>query len=69
MMTSIFSLPIQNYKGHFPPGGIFHAERHFLLFKATFHFLTIFMRGQRATGKIQRNSYHHTIEVDVDFDY
>ena len=26
--------------------------------KATFH-LTIFMRGQRATGKIQRNNYHH----------
>ena len=26
--------------------------------KATFH-LTISMRGQRATGKIQRNSYHH----------
>ena len=27
-------------------------------FKATFH-LTISMRGQRATGKIQRNNYHH----------
>ena len=26
--------------------------------KATFHF-TIFMRGQRATGKIERNNYHH----------
>ena len=26
--------------------------------KATFH-LTISMRGQRAAGKIQRNSYHH----------
>ena len=26
--------------------------------KATFH-LTIFMRGQHATGKIQRNNYHH----------
>ena len=26
--------------------------------KATFH-LTIYMRGQRATGKIQRNNYHH----------
>ena len=25
---------------------------------ATFH-LTIFMRGQRAKGKIQRNNYHH----------
>ena len=25
---------------------------------ATFH-LTISMRGQRATGKIQRNNYHH----------
>ena len=31
-----------------PPGG----------FKATFH-LTISMRGQRVTGKIQRNNYHH----------
>ena len=31
--------------------------RHFSL-KATFH-LTISMRGQRATGKIQRNNYHH----------
>ena len=27
-------------------------------FKATFHF-TISRRGQRATGKIQRNNYHH----------
>ena len=26
--------------------------------KATFH-LTISMRDQRATGKIQRNNYHH----------
>ena len=26
--------------------------------KATFH-LTISVRGQRATGKIQRNNYHH----------
>ena len=26
--------------------------------KATFH-LTISMYGQRATGKIQRNDYHH----------
>ena len=26
--------------------------------KATFH-LTISMRGQRATEKIQRNNYHH----------
>ena len=26
--------------------------------KATFH-LTIFMRGERATGKIQRNNCHH----------
>ena len=26
--------------------------------KATFH-LTISMRGQRATGKIQRNNFHH----------
>ena len=26
--------------------------------KATFH-LTISMRGQRATGKIQKNNYHH----------
>ena len=28
--------------------------------RATFH-LTISMRGQRATGKIQRNNYHHGI--------
>ena len=28
--------------------------------KATFH-LTISMRGQRATGKIQRNNCHHGI--------
>ena len=28
--------------------------------KATFH-LTISMRGQRATGKIQTNNYHHRI--------
>ena len=28
------------------------------LLKATFH-LTICMRGQRTTGKIQRNNYHH----------
>ena len=28
------------------------------LVKATFH-LTISTRGQRATGKIQRNNYHH----------
>ena len=33
-----------------------HAKR--LDIKATFH-LTISMRGQRATGKIQRNNYHH----------
>ena len=26
--------------------------------QATFH-LTISLRGQRATGKIQRNNYHH----------
>ena len=29
-----------------------------VVLKATFH-LTISMRGQRATGKIQRNNYHH----------
>ena len=29
-----------------------------LSLKATFH-LTISMRGERATGKIQRNNYHH----------
>ena len=28
------------------------------ILKATFH-LTISMRGQRATGKIKRNNYHH----------
>ena len=39
-------------------GGIFREERHLLLFKATFH-LTIFVRGERATGKIQRNNCHH----------
>ena len=52
--------------------GIFHTERNFLFLKtsqrrvgvkrqeikATFH-LTISMRGQRATGKIQRNNHHH----------
>ena len=27
--------------------------------KATFFHLTISMRGLRATGKIQRNNYHH----------
>ena len=31
-----------------------------LLNKATFH-LTISMRGQRETGKIQRINYHHGI--------
>ena len=49
---------LYNFLGHFPLGGIFRAELHFLLFKATFH-LTISMRGQRGTGKIQRNNYHH----------
>ena len=29
-----------------------------LIHKATFH-LTISVRGQRSTGKIQRNNYHH----------
>ena len=29
-----------------------------LQFKATFH-LMISLRGHRATGKIQRNNYHH----------
>ena len=29
-----------------------------IMLTATFH-LTISMRGQRATGKIQRNNYHH----------
>ena len=33
-------------------------HRHRFTFRATFH-LMIFMRGQRATGKIQRNNYHH----------
>ena len=30
----------------------------YTLVRATFH-LTISMRGQRATGKIQKNNYHH----------
>ena len=30
----------------------------YFLIRATFH-LTISMRGQRATGKIQGNNYHH----------
>ena len=34
-----------------------HAQKNHRA-KATFH-LTISMRGQRATGKIQRNNYHH----------
>ena len=34
------------------------SQRAGLALKATFH-LTISMRGQRATGKIQRNNYHH----------
>ena len=29
-----------------------------VILQATFH-LTIFMRGQRATGKILRNNYYH----------
>ena len=29
-----------------------------IAFKATFH-LTISLRGQHATGKMQRNNYHH----------
>ena len=33
-------------------------KRDLCLVRATFH-LTISMRGQRATGKIQRNNYHH----------
>ena len=33
-------------------------EAAFLALKATFH-LTISVRGQRATGKIERNNYHH----------
>ena len=36
------------------------AIRTMFCVKATFH-LTISMRGQRATGKIQRNNYHHGI--------
>ena len=48
----------------FAPYGVyilFYYKRHSylrLLPKATFH-LTISMRAQRATGKIQRNNYHH----------
>ena len=35
--------------------------------RTTFH-LTIFMRGQRARGKIQRNNYHHGKNVVGVFD-
>ena len=34
------------------------TPRTFFYVRATFH-LTISMRGQRATGNIQRNNYHH----------
>ena len=36
----------------------FTCSPDFITVKATFH-LTISMRGQRATGKIQRNNYYH----------
>ena len=40
-------------------GGIrLNGELSSITLKATFH-LTISMRGQRATGKIQRNNYNH----------
>ena len=35
-----------------------HSAQWKMTSKATFH-LTISMCGQRATGKIQRNNYHH----------
>ena len=35
-----------------------YLKQHANCFKATFH-LTISMGGQRATGKIQKNNYHH----------
>ena len=34
------------------------SEYQLFFIKATFH-LTISVRGQRATGKIQRSNYHH----------
>ena len=38
---------------------VIRAERYIeIKLRATFH-LTISMRGQRATGKIQRNNCHH----------
>ena len=50
---------------HFARVGIFNSDLRMIEcwpltidLKATFH-LTISMRGQRATGKIQRNNYHH----------
>ena len=43
-------------KGEHVNRNALYANKHNL--KATFH-LTISMRGQRATGKIQRNNYHH----------
>ena len=36
---------------------LLHATHAWKSLKATFH-LTIYMRRQRATGKIQRNNYH-----------
>ena len=56
---------IVKYSYHFAGGLLVEQQWHvnqnkivsgFL--RATFH-LTISMRGQRATGKIQRNNYHH----------
>ena len=39
-------------------GVLKHGPNEMRFIKATFH-LTISMRGERATGKIQKNNYHH----------
>ena len=46
------------FRAVFHSAEIFRTERKFLLLKATSH-LTISMHGQRETGKIQSNDYHH----------
>ena len=47
-----------NLVGLFCDAGYLRPGKDDASLKATFH-LTISMRGQRATGKIQRNNYHH----------
>ena len=46
-------------KGHFPLGGIFRAERHFLLLKATSH-STIFDIPTRPLREDQRHRQRFT---------